>query len=54
MDVPGAASKDGNHRVRIRLHRYPAREYRRLYAEVVAKFISRRIQVVETKKHKQT
>ena len=54
LDVPGAASKDGEHRVRIKLRRYPGGDYQKLYAEVVAELRSRRIQVVETRKHKQT
>lgn len=54
LDVPGAASKDGEHTVRIRLQLYPAAEYQKLYAQAVATLRSRRIQVVETRKHKQT
>lgn len=54
LDVPGAASKAGKHTVRIKLHRYPAPEYQKPFAQVVAKLRSRRIQVVETRKHKQT
>ncbi|APX32657.1 hypothetical protein BH708_07935 [Brachybacterium sp. P6-10-X1] len=54
LDVPGAASKDGKHTVQIKLQRYPAAEYQKLFAEVVAALRSRRIQVVEAKKHKQT
>lgn len=54
LDVPGAASKAGKHTVRIKLHRYPAPEYQKPFAQVVAKLRSRRIQVVESKKYKQT
>lgn len=54
LDVPGAATRNGKHTVRIRLVRYPAAEYQKPFAEVVARLRSRRIQVVETKKHKQT
>lgn len=54
LDVPGAASKDGKHTVRIRLQHYPAAEHQKLYAQAVATLRSRRIQVVETRKHKQT
>ncbi len=54
LNVPGAASKDGKHTVQITLQRYPAAEYQKLFAEVVATLRSRRIQVVESKKHKQT
>lgn len=54
LDVPGAASKDGKHTVQITLQRYPAAEYQKQFAEVVAALRSRRIQVVKSKKHKQT
>ncbi|NHI17261.1 hypothetical protein [Microbacterium excoecariae] len=53
-DVPGAASKDGKHTVRIRLQHYAAAEYQKLFVQVVAKLRSNGIQVVEDKKHKQT
>jgi hypothetical protein len=54
LDVPGAASKDGKHTVRVRLLRYPAAEYQKLFAQVVESLRSRRIQVVGSKKYKQT
>lgn len=54
LDVPGAASKNGRHTVMVKLQRYPAAEYQKLFAEVVATLRSRRIQVVETTRHKQT
>lgn len=54
LDFPGAASKDGRHTVTIKLQRYPATEYQKLFAEVVARLRSKRIQVVESRKHKQT
>lgn len=54
LDVPGAASKDSKHTVRIMLQLYPAAEYQKPFAQVVAKLRSHRIQVVETRKHKQT
>ncbi|HWV50157.1 MAG TPA: hypothetical protein VN035_11950 [Microbacterium sp.] len=54
LDVPGAASKDGKHTVRIRLQHYPAAEYEKPFAQVVTKLRSNGIPVVETRKHKQT
>jgi len=36
------------------MQRYPAAEYQKLFAEVVATLRSRRIQVVESRTHKQT
>lgn len=54
LKVPGAASKNGRHTVLIKLQRYPAATHQKLFAEVVATLRSRRIQVVETKKNKQT
>lgn len=54
LDVPGAASRKGEHTVRVRLLRYPAAEYRKPFAEVVATLRARRIQVVKTTKHKLT
>ncbi|KJL17732.1 hypothetical protein [Microbacterium foliorum] len=54
LDVPGVVSKDGKHTVRIRLQHYPAAEYQKPFAQVVAKLRSNGIQVVETRKHKQT
>lgn len=54
LDVPGAASKNGTHTVRIRLLRYPAADYQKPYAQLVATLRSHRIQVVEEKKYKQT
>lgn len=54
LDVPGAASKNGKHTVQIKLQRYPATEYQKPFAEVIATLRSRRIQVVESRKHKQT
>jgi len=54
LDVPGVASKNDTHTVRIRLLRYPAADYQKPYAQLVATLRSHRIQVVEEKKYKQT
>ena len=54
LDVPGAAFRNGRHTVRVRLLRYPAADYQKVFAEVVAKLRSRKIQVVEARRHKQT
>ncbi|KAB1643371.1 hypothetical protein [Gulosibacter chungangensis] len=48
------AHPNAKHTVQTKLQRYPAAEYQKPFAEVIATLRSRRIQVVESRKHKQT
>ncbi|GAB2489812.1 hypothetical protein GCM10027063_33880 [Promicromonospora xylanilytica] len=54
LDIPGIRTKDGEHRLKINVLRYPAVDYKPLYESVVAEFERRRIPVDTERTTKET